>query len=192
MHANDDPRVYGLLTALYTVARNAHRLRQVGVDSACDKAGYSILFTLRDTGPLRLSELAAAMHLDISTISRQVHALIAGGFCVASDDPADRRARRLTLTDRGHAELKEIVRQLGTALAETVQSWPDADVDTLTTLLRRLAADLETTLLARHSGRPRVRRLDEPALHAAEPVDRASTHDVPEHSHVLDLKETMQ
>lgn len=148
MQATDSHRIRDLITALYTVVRNAYRLRQTRVRSACDKSGYVLLGMLRELGPLRLSELAAAVHLDVSTVSRQVQPLITGGFCDVLDDPEDRRARRLRITPAGEAELDAVVHQLADALTRAVRDWSQRDVDTLAVLLHRLGTDLGAVLAA--------------------------------------------
>jgi DNA-binding MarR family transcriptional regulator len=136
------PQVRSLVEALYSAVRRAHRLRTTRVHSTCDKAGLVLLGQLVELGPMRLSELAATVQLDVSTVSRQVRDLCKGGFAEALEDPDDRRARLLQVSRTGRAEVESVKRELGAAVGAAVADWPDTDVDHLTSLLTRLADDL--------------------------------------------------
>jgi DNA-binding MarR family transcriptional regulator len=97
---------------------------------------------LLEDGPMRLSELAAAVQLDVSTASRQVRTLADGGFLESAGDPEDGRARLLQVTEQGRAEAAQVVHDLGEVLGGALQHWAAADVEQLTVLLTRLADDL--------------------------------------------------
>jgi DNA-binding MarR family transcriptional regulator len=142
VQASETISVPPLVEALYNVVRRAHRLRSVRVHSSCDKAGLVLLGQLVEQGPMRLSDLAGAVQLDPSTVSRQVRALCDGGFTTAVDDPDDKRARLLQVSDAGRAEVESVGRELGIVLGRAVENWPASDVETLTTLLAQLAEDL--------------------------------------------------
>ena len=137
-----DSAVLPLVDALYTVVRRAHRLRSTRIQSSCDKAGLLLLNQLLEQGPMRLSDLASSAQLDPSTVSRQVRSLCEGGFAHAVDDPDDKRARLLQVSDKGREEAASVARQVGEVLARAVADWPKSDVDRLTKLLAKLADDL--------------------------------------------------
>lgn len=63
-------------------------------------------------GPLRSSELATELHLDKSTTSRVVDALVRKGYVVRRPDPADGRAHHLVPTAPGEALYRTIVAEL--------------------------------------------------------------------------------
>jgi len=142
VQATDKVPVSPLVDALYTAVRRAHRLRSARVHSSCDKSGLVLLGLLVEHGPMRLSDLACAVQLDPSTVSRQVRALSDGGFTESLDDPDDKRARLLKISAKGRSEIESVTRELGNVLGSAVSGWPKADVETLTTLLTRLADDL--------------------------------------------------
>jgi DNA-binding MarR family transcriptional regulator len=131
-----------LVEALYAAVRRAHRLRSVRVHSSCDKAGLVLLGQLSEQGPMRLSDLASSVQLDPSTVSRQIRALADGGFTYAVDDPDDKRARLLQISEKGREEVLAVAAELADVLGRAVSRWPKKDVDTLTHLLHRLADDL--------------------------------------------------
>ena len=66
---------------------------------AVDTAAYPLLFNLR--APRRVSALAGCVHSDVSTVSRQVTALVTHGLVEKVPDPHDGRAQVLSLTPTG-------------------------------------------------------------------------------------------
>jgi DNA-binding MarR family transcriptional regulator len=107
-------------------------------------AGYFLLTSLETTEPARLSDLAALLRLDVSTVSRQVRSLEDAGMVRREPYPDDRRATRLLLNDLGREELLLQRSERHAVLAEAMDAWPITDRDTLVTLIERLATDVET------------------------------------------------
>lgn len=118
------------------------RQRAPRVHPKVDPIGYPLLFNLLDE-PRRLSEIAERVHLDISTVSRQVSTLVAQGLVAKVADPSDGRAQMLTLTDEGRQMLIAIRARRNGWLAEVVTDWSDADLATFDSLLTRFADDVE-------------------------------------------------
>ncbi len=123
--------------------------RMAGRTSRFEGAGFILLGCLELAEPARLSDLATMLRLDASTVSRQVRALEESGLIHREPDPADRRATRLLLSEPGRAELTLLHRERNSVLAAATSSWTEAERDTLTTLLERLAADLEAPATGR-------------------------------------------
>jgi DNA-binding MarR family transcriptional regulator len=92
---------------------------------------------------LRVSALAEAMGLDISTASRHVRQLEVGGHLARAGDPDDRRAFQVRLTRRGRAALDQAMRARGTLVDRATADWPTDDRAALTTLMTRLADSLD-------------------------------------------------
>ena len=83
--------------------------RQVGLvyDAELAAAGlktsqYSLLSSVLRLGPVRPVDLAAAMKMEPSTLTRNLKPLIAGGW-VALQPGADGRSRAVTVTETGRA-----------------------------------------------------------------------------------------
>ena len=129
-----------LLLALHTVGR---LLKARSVTHGLDSASVFVLHNVQGREPLRVSELARCTALDASTVSRHVMHLVHRGYLVRTGDPDDRRACRLRLTDRGHALLEEAMAARAAVVDHAIAHWPAADRETLTTLMTRLAADLD-------------------------------------------------
>lgn len=108
----------------------------------------ALLWVLHATaceGPLRLSDLASLLQLDLSTVSRHVRTLEDAGYLERTPDKDDRRATQISISDKGTHILDEgraaQVDRIDTALA----GWADSDRKTLERLLSRLANELEHT-----------------------------------------------
>ncbi|WP_404386681.1 MarR family winged helix-turn-helix transcriptional regulator [Knoellia locipacati] len=120
----------------------AVRQKAPRVNPLVDPVGYPLMFNL--TGePRRVSEIAESVYLDISTVSRQVSALVAQGFVSRVSDPSDGRAHMLTLTDEGRTLLTQIRDRRNGWLADVTSDWGDEDLATFDSLLRRFSDDVE-------------------------------------------------
>lgn len=110
-----------------------------------DPMAYPLLFHL-SRGEQRVSDLADAVHADVSTVSRQVSTLVDLGFVTRGPDPDDGRAQVLGLTDEGDALLVALREGRDRWLQGLLADWTDDDVRSLSTQLARLAGELETSL----------------------------------------------
>ncbi len=99
----DDDELTG---ALYAVVL---RLSRLSVDERVDKAGLAVLYETYLLGTVRPSDLAAQMHLDLSTISRHLRSLERQGMVARSADPDDARALRIRVTTRGGDVLTRVM-----------------------------------------------------------------------------------
>jgi DNA-binding MarR family transcriptional regulator len=68
-----------------------------------------VLTAIRDRGPLRVTELAAALQVTQPTMTAQVHRLESQGWLQRKEDDQDGRAVRVSLTSDGRALLASIV-----------------------------------------------------------------------------------
>ncbi|MEJ9077226.1 MarR family transcriptional regulator [Gordonia malaquae] len=125
------------------------RLRDRGIHTSfrspegeVETAAYRGLFVLKH-GPMRASELAAAMAADPSTTSRHVAKLVSEGFVRREPDPADGRAFRLILTDEGHVRVRELGARRRQVVGEMVADWSDEEFDTFSALLTRFVDAVE-------------------------------------------------
>jgi DNA-binding MarR family transcriptional regulator len=111
---------------------------------ALDKSGYWLMVRVSEHGPVRLSELAEAVGLDLSTVSRQMRDLVHEGLITKVPDPHDGRASFLSLSPRGAAVLESVSEARREALAEVLTDWSEEERATLATGLFRLASGLQT------------------------------------------------
>jgi DNA-binding MarR family transcriptional regulator len=69
--------------------------------------------------------------------------LVDRGYLARTGDPDDRRASRLALTGQGRALLEEAMAARAAIVDDAIAHWPEADREALTTLMTRLATDLD-------------------------------------------------
>lgn len=130
------------LTLLVCRAQRVHLHDEGGGLRLLERSAYSVLGRVHDEGVVRLSELAAAFMLDVSTVSRQVAALQAAGLIHRDPDPSDGRAALLTVTPTGRDVLERTRAQRRRILHDLLAAWPAQDVEVFAGLLARFNADL--------------------------------------------------
>lgn len=95
-------------------------------------------------GPLRLTDLAAAVELDASTVSRQVRHLEDRGLLERTGDPDDGRASRIALSAEGRTRLEAGAERRRAFVGRLVEDWPSGDRERLRLLLNRLLDELDS------------------------------------------------
>ena len=83
------------------IGRVVRTMRRFGDSATLTPGSASALATLTWSGPMRLSDLAAAERVSAPTMSRIVGGLERSGFVQRMPDPADGRAQLLTPTNQG-------------------------------------------------------------------------------------------
>lgn len=135
---------------LFTLGQSLRRLRvAVGKDSDYTYAigaGFWQLVLLGERGSTRISEIASALNLDISTVSRQLKLLEQRGLVAREADPVDGRVINIGLTPAGRAVLDQLVAARLALMEEALSAWEFEDVAKLTELLSRFAFDLHQVL----------------------------------------------
>jgi DNA-binding MarR family transcriptional regulator len=129
---------------LRTVRRGKARLVAVAGDDV-ESATQLLLRTAAADGPMRASDLAASVQSDLSTVSRQVAGLVAGGLLERRADPVDGRACLLVVTDAGHAVISEHERRRVVFFTEVLDGWDDEQLTQFSSLLERFTTAYEQT-----------------------------------------------
>jgi len=115
-------------------------LRDASTDCSAPRA--SVLAAVTDLGPLRPTEVAAHLHLDISVVSRQLSSLDRDSLVERVTDPVDGRAQLVRVTEAGRQFLGILRERAAERLAERLAGWSDDDIEMLSGLLRRLEESL--------------------------------------------------
>lgn len=143
--AQSDP-VDEIEAAILTLLRRANDPRgnrqiyeMAGTD--IERAGSVMLARVEELQPARLSDLAAAAGVEISTASRQVGRLVEQGYVVRANDPQDARASLHRLTPSG--------RDLRRRLKKAVRAWFEFALDDFDVADRATLAALLTRLVQR-------------------------------------------
>ena len=103
-----------------------------------DRAGYLALRTLDRLGPVHTNALSEALHLDASTVTRQVTALAASGLVERRPNPSDGRSSMLSLTGEGRRTMRQVERERRRVLREMLSDWDEGDRSETARILTKL------------------------------------------------------
>jgi DNA-binding MarR family transcriptional regulator len=107
-----------------------------------DRASYGVLERTGALAPVRLSDLAQELGVDVSTVSRQVQALEQKGLVDREPDPVDGRAQLLQLTRKGKAVRSKMQAAWQETIAGVLIQWKPDDIAGFAERLDRFALDL--------------------------------------------------
>ncbi len=124
---------------LHAFTRIGRRLKGKQPGDTLDHSVHMVLFVLRCSGALRLSDLAGRLELDASTASRHVRSLEQLGLVRRSPDPDDGRAFRVELTEQGIEQWEAGARRRMELLSAAMDGWSEDDVQTFERLMTRFA-----------------------------------------------------
>ncbi|QIS15431.1 MULTISPECIES: MarR family winged helix-turn-helix transcriptional regulator [Nocardia] len=108
-----------------------------------DRSAFLILTRLEIDAPLSLRELSEAFQLDISTINRQVAAMLKADLVERVADPEGGIARKVRASAKGLEMLAADRLQSHDGIGAVVADWSDADVAQLSALIARLNGSIE-------------------------------------------------
>ena len=99
---------------------------------------FRVLAVLADLGCSRSVQVADALGLDASTVTRLADRLVAAGHVVRGSNPGNRTVVTLELTDAGRDLVIQVVEWRHRELTRILGRLPPDDRDTLTASLRQL------------------------------------------------------
>jgi len=138
-----------------TVRRSKARLLATGDD--VDSATQLLLHTVAADGPMRASALAASVQADLSTVSRQVAALVGRGLLERQADQFDGRACLLAVTDVGRAAIAEHEQGRQKFFDAVLADWNTEEMRQFARQLERFTAAYDrvhTAWISERAGRP--------------------------------------
>lgn len=118
------------LSKLFTVLRRGDPSAAAAANELT-LAQLSILVTLLDQGPIRMTDLAAHERVRTPTTTVAIRRLEKIGLVKRSRDPSDLRAVLVDITPRGRAVHGESLANRHAALAAMLSQLPDSDLNTL-------------------------------------------------------------
>ncbi|WP_029112230.1 MarR family winged helix-turn-helix transcriptional regulator [Mycobacterium sp. URHB0044] len=135
-----------VLSKLFSVLRRSDPHRSAA-DSGADLtlAQLSILLTLLDQGPIRMTELAAHERVRTPTTTVAIRRLEKLGLVKRSRDPSDLRAVLVDVTPRGLVQHREALATRRATLAGLLRKLSDTDRQALSDALAPLARLAEQT-----------------------------------------------
>jgi DNA-binding MarR family transcriptional regulator len=143
-----------LLDAMLALVRGIDRVHSSGTLS--DRSGvtlerglHPVVMTIAKLEPVRTTDLAAALALNNSTVSRHIARLEQLGLVQRTNDPADARASLLALSDAGRHTHAVLTRAWEEILAEQLLLAGSGDAGALARQLDEVARALELLPLPR-------------------------------------------
>jgi DNA-binding MarR family transcriptional regulator len=117
------------LSKLFSILRRG----DANPDAAGDLtlAQLSILITLLNQGPIRMTELAAHERVRTPTTTVAIRRLEKLGLVKRTKDPSDLRAVLVEITPQGHAQHAEALAHRRATLAGMLRQLPPEDLETL-------------------------------------------------------------
>ena len=104
----------------------------------CPAGSAAVLMLLGRYGEMRMSRLAELLAVDMSVTSRHVAHVADRGWIDRSPDPADKRSRILSLTDKGLRQIQLLSERSTELLAYRLSDWSDDEVGQLISMMSRL------------------------------------------------------
>ncbi|GAB3177035.1 hypothetical protein GCM10027060_00690 [Nesterenkonia halophila] len=108
------------------------------IDPEIEPASYSVLATLQQQGPVRMTAIARHLGIGKPTLSRQLATLTARGWVLKTTDPDDGRAQSLSLSDEGRARLEAAQDERVERYMAMLEPWSEEEISTLSGLLAKL------------------------------------------------------
>jgi DNA-binding MarR family transcriptional regulator len=126
------------LSKLFSILRRGDRSAGAALGSDLTLAQLSILVTLLDRGPMRMTDLAAHERVRTPTTTVAIRRLEKIGLVKRSRDPSDLRAVLVDITPRGLAVHRESLNNRITALVALLSQLSGPDLESLTKALAPL------------------------------------------------------
>ena len=139
-----------------TVRRSKARLLAAAGNDV-ESATQVLLHAVAAEGPMRASALAASVQADLSTVSRQVAALVSRGLLERQADQVDGRASLLAVTAAGRAAIAEHERGRQAFFDEVLAGWSTQEMRQFALQLERFTAaydHIHTAWMSGRDGRP--------------------------------------
>jgi len=102
-----------------------------------DEATYPVLSGLERVGSCSAADLATAIGLDRSGVSRRASRLERAGLICRVADPSDARAVLLVLTDTGRSTVATMRKRLVSRINASFAGWPEGQAEAFASGLRR-------------------------------------------------------
>ncbi|PPI22651.1 MarR family transcriptional regulator [Rathayibacter sp. AY1B1] len=128
------------ITALAVQVRLAVRDAAASIDPALPPFGLRLLRMLERCGPVHSGAVAERLGVDRSAISRQARQLADLGLVEMTSDPADGRARFLSLSSAGCERMRDLGGEQRQRMQEALSAWPEEDLRAFAGYLERLTA----------------------------------------------------
>jgi len=150
----DDEKIGAVIAPLYALSSGMTRV--VAGKPAVTR--LAVLQTVAQAESVRPSEIAGALHLHQSQVTRQIKGLEDEGLIEVVANPEDNRSWLVTVTEAGRAEMARLQEVGMTKWRRYFADWDEEEVAQLARLLTKLHTSIEQD----RSAGPRSRRTRRP------------------------------
>jgi DNA-binding MarR family transcriptional regulator len=102
-------------------------------------SAYRVLARVGRVGPVRVSDVAANLGIEVSSLSRLLTPLTDAGLIERSSDPGDKRVTILSLTDAGRQAFEQLHYAWVDFINERLENWSQAEMAQFAAALLRFA-----------------------------------------------------
>jgi DNA-binding MarR family transcriptional regulator len=127
----------------YEWVRSPARRRQIDALTGLPESAWKILYKLRSSGPLSVTEIGRVVDLDKSTVSRHLEPLRAAGLIVETPGTHNRRVSEVSVSPRGAALCDRVDDAHVQYWSDVLAHLPEAERHDLARLLRQLQLAME-------------------------------------------------
>lgn len=106
-------------------------------------AEWALLGHLYDTGELKLREIASLLSVEAPLVTNMVDQLEKNGYAKRINHPTDRRARYVTLTDKGRKSIPEIEKVVKKAVKKMLKGVSILDLLAYMRVVRHIVENTE-------------------------------------------------
>lgn len=132
----------------FSLAQEFRKIQELRKDY--DRTGFDILILLASRKRIRPSDIATALQLNPSSITRRMQSLLQEGLVSAEIDPSDQRSSLITLTLNGKEALERYFVRSVDANDRLLESWSDEEVKAFAAMLSRYSEALKGWRLSQH------------------------------------------
>jgi DNA-binding MarR family transcriptional regulator len=100
-------------------------------------AGYFVMRHVLANSPVRAGDIASALGMDKSAVSRQLAILRTRGLTEDRSDPADGRATLVVATDSAREALVRFRGEVRAEYARALEDWDGSEIELFATLLQK-------------------------------------------------------
>lgn len=102
-----------------------------------------ILYHIKNEAGLSIQELADFLHVEHSTMSRNIKKLVQDGLAKMFQDEKDRRRKVVLLTEQGARKLEEATRSINQTILKATETLSNQEIESVIEGLRKYSTALK-------------------------------------------------
>lgn len=102
-----------------------------------------IMYLIAEKGPLKMSELAASLHITAGAVTTASNLLIERGYLVRLPNEVDRRVIQLDITEKGRTEIEQLQMEGKKVLRAVFKDVSDEDFEMMYLIFERALVNID-------------------------------------------------